>query len=44
MQCNCIASELLVSILDWKEKDSEKAIKFIQTGLDDYEATISGAS
>lgn len=35
---NFIASELLASILDWEEKDSEKAIKGIQTGLNDFEA------
>jgi len=35
---NFIASELLASILDWEEKDSEKAIKGIQTGLKDFEA------
>jgi hypothetical protein len=31
-----IASELLASILDWEEKDSEEAIQGIQTGLDDF--------
>jgi hypothetical protein len=31
-----IVSELLASILDWEEKDSEEAIKGIQTGLDDF--------
>lgn len=35
---NFIASELLASILDWEEKDSEEAIKSIQAGLDDFEA------
>ncbi|MBD2187183.1 hypothetical protein [Pseudanabaena mucicola] len=35
---NSIASELLASILDWEEKDSEEAIKGIQKGLDDFEA------
>jgi predicted transcriptional regulator len=35
---NFIASELLASILDWEEKDSEEAIKGIQAGLDDFEA------
>ena len=34
---NFIASELLANILDWEEKDSEEAIKGIQTGLDDFE-------
>lgn len=32
-----IVSELLASILDWEEKDSEESIKGIQTGLDDFE-------
>jgi hypothetical protein len=32
-----IVSELLASILDWEEKDSEEAIKGIQIGLDDFE-------
>ena len=35
---NFIASELLANILDWEEKDSEEAIKGIQTGLDDFES------
>ncbi|NUN65294.1 hypothetical protein HCU40_11135 [Pseudanabaena biceps] len=35
---NFIASELLASILDWEEKDSQEAIKGIQTGLDDFAA------
>ena len=35
---NFIASELLTSILDWEEKDSEEAIKGIQKGLDDFES------
>ena len=35
---NLIASELLASILDWEEKDSEEAIKGIQTGLNDFES------
>jgi predicted transcriptional regulator len=35
---NSIASELLASILDWEEKDSEEAIKGIQKGLDDFES------
>lgn len=35
---NFIASELLASILDWEEKDSEEALKGIQKGLDDFEA------
>jgi predicted transcriptional regulator len=35
---NFIASELLASILNWEEKDSEEAIKGIQTGLDDFDA------
>lgn len=35
---NFIVSELLASILDWEEKDSEETIKGIQTGLDDFEA------
>jgi hypothetical protein len=33
-----VVSELLASILDWEEKDSEEAIKGIQTGLDDFES------
>ena len=35
---NFIASELLASILDWEEKDSEEAIKGIQKGLDDFDS------
>ncbi|MFZ4557265.1 MAG: hypothetical protein ACOYN8_12955 [Pseudanabaena sp.] len=35
---NFIASELLASILDWEEKDSEEAIKGIQSGLNDFES------
>jgi predicted transcriptional regulator len=33
-----IASELLASVLEWEEQDSEEAIKGIQQGLDDFEA------
>lgn len=33
-----VASELLASILQWEEQDSEAAIKGIQQGLDDFEA------
>ena len=33
-----VASELLASILEWEEQDSEEAIKGIQQGLDDFEA------
>ncbi|NJL57906.1 hypothetical protein HC928_24335 [bacterium] len=33
-----VASELLASVLEWEEKDSEEAIKGIQQGLDDFEA------
>jgi hypothetical protein len=33
-----VVSELLANILDWEEKDSEEAIKGIQTGLDDFES------
>ena len=33
-----VTSELLTSILDWEEKDSEEAIKVIQQGLDDFES------
>ena len=33
-----VASELLTSVLEWEEKDSEGAIKGIQQGLDDFEA------
>lgn len=35
---NFVATELLASILNWEEKDSEEAIKGIQQGLDDFEA------
>jgi predicted transcriptional regulator len=35
---NFIVSELLANILDWEEKDSEEAIKGIQSGLNDFEA------
>ncbi|MEI6332829.1 MAG: hypothetical protein WCP16_26590 [Pseudanabaena sp. ELA645] len=35
---NFIASELLASILNWEEKDSEEAIKGIQSGLNDFES------
>jgi predicted transcriptional regulator len=35
---NFIASELLASILDWEEKDSEEAIRGIQKGLNDFDA------
>jgi predicted transcriptional regulator len=33
-----VASELLASVLEWEEQDSEEAIKNIQQGLDDFEA------
>ena len=33
-----VASELLTSLLKWKVKDSEDAIKAIQQELDDFEA------
>lgn len=33
-----VASELLASILEWEEQDSEEAIKGIQQGLDDFES------
>jgi predicted transcriptional regulator len=33
-----VASELLVSVLEWEGQDSEEAIKGIQQGLDDFEA------
>jgi predicted transcriptional regulator len=33
-----VASELLASVLEWEEQDSEEAIKGIQQGLDDFEA------
>jgi predicted transcriptional regulator len=35
---NFIASELLASILDWEEKDSEEAIRGIQKGLHDFDS------
>jgi len=35
---NFVATELLASILNWEEKDSEEAIEGIQQGLDDFEA------
>jgi predicted transcriptional regulator len=35
---NFIASELLASILDWEEKDSEEAIRGIQKGLNDFDS------
>lgn len=35
---NFVATELLASILNWEEKDSEEAIRGIQQGLDDFEA------
>jgi len=35
---NFVATELLASILNWAEKDSEEAIEGIQQGLDDFEA------
>ena len=35
---NFVATELLASILNWEENDSEEAIKGIQQGLDDFEA------
>ena len=35
---NFIASELLTIILNWEEKDSEEAIKGIQSGLNDFES------
>lgn len=35
---NLVASELLASILEWEEQDSEEAIKGIQQGLDDFES------
>lgn len=33
-----VVSELLSSVLEWEEQDSEEAIKGIQQGLDDFEA------
>ncbi len=33
-----VASELLASVLEWEEQDSEEAIKIIQQGLNDFEA------
>jgi predicted transcriptional regulator len=33
-----VASELLASILEWEEQDSEEAIKNIEQGLEDFEA------
>ncbi len=33
-----VASELLASVLEWEVEDSEKAIKGIQQGLNDFEA------
>ncbi len=35
---NFVATELLASILNWEEKDSEEAIKGIQKGFDDFES------
>ena len=35
---NCVASELLASVLAWEEEDSEETIKSIQLGLDDFNA------
>jgi predicted transcriptional regulator len=35
---NFVASELLASILEWEEQDSEEAIRGIQQGFDDFEA------
>jgi predicted transcriptional regulator len=32
-----VASELLSSVLEWEEQDSQEAIKGIQQGLDDFE-------
>jgi predicted transcriptional regulator len=32
-----VASELLASVLEWEEQDSEEAIKGIQQGLDDFD-------
>ncbi len=32
-----VVSELLSSVLEWEEQDSEEAIKGIQQGLDDFE-------
>ncbi len=34
---NFVASELLASILEWEQQDSEEAIRGIQQGLDDFE-------
>jgi len=34
-----VASELLARVLEWEEQDSEEAIKGIQQGLDDFEAS-----
>jgi hypothetical protein len=36
---NFVASELLASILEWEDQDSEEAIKGIQQGFDDFEAS-----
>lgn len=33
-----VASELLASVLEWEEQDSEEAIKIIQQGLNDFKA------
>jgi predicted transcriptional regulator len=35
---NFVASELLASILEWEQQDSQEAVKGIQKGLDDFEA------
>lgn len=34
-----VASELLANVLEWEAQDSEEAIKGIQQGLDDFEAS-----
>lgn len=33
-----VVSQLLASVLEWEEQDSEEAIKGIQQGLDDFAA------
>jgi predicted transcriptional regulator len=35
---NLVGSELLASVLEWEDRNSQEAIEIIQQGLNDFEA------
>jgi predicted transcriptional regulator len=37
-EISLVAAELLTSVLEWEEQDSQQAIEGIQQGLNDFEA------